>query len=159
MVCHNEDTSILYHHGTSRISKKAFQQAKMNITDNHEGKMEILPMSSRRWRVWINKASVYRALQTFRSLDYANIMQSLQKIWTTFKCRLGSGLFAYVGQEDKIISMKIGFVHKNMLRGNPRTEKCNQLQKSSLIWKDALRNTKKYDIIGLKNATSCKNLP
>ena len=55
--------------------------------------------------------------------------------------------------------MKIRFVHKNMLRGNPRTEKCNQLQKSSLIWKDALRNTKKYDIIGLKNATSCKNLP
>ena len=49
--------------------------------------------------------------------------------------------------------MKIEFVHKNMLRGNPRTEKCNQLQKSSLIWKDALRNTKKYDIIGLKNAT------
>ncbi len=37
-----------------------------------------------------------------------------------------------VGQEDKIISMKIGFVHKNMLRGNPRTEKCNQLQKSYL---------------------------
>lgn len=37
-----------------------------------------------------------------------------------------------MGQEDKIISMKIGFVHKNMLRGNPRTEKCNLLQKSSL---------------------------
>ncbi len=55
--------------------------------------------------------------------------------------------------------MKIGFVHKNVLRGNPRTEKCNQLQKSSLIWKDALRNTKNYDIIGLKNATGCKNLP
>ena len=85
-------------------------------------------------------------------------MQSLQNVWTTFKCRLGSGLFAFVGQEDKIISMKIGFVHKSMLRGNPRTEKCNQLQKSSLIWKDALRNTKKYDIIGLKNATSCENL-
>ena len=47
VVCHNEDTSILYHHGASRISKKAFQQAKMIITDNHEGKMEILPMSSR----------------------------------------------------------------------------------------------------------------
>ena len=72
---------------------------------------------------------------------------------------LGSGLFAFVGQEDIIISMKIGFVHKKMLRGNPRTEKCNLLQKSSLIWKDALRNTKKYDIIGLKNVTSCKNLP
>ena len=86
-------------------------------------------------------------------------MQSLQNVWTTFKCRLGSGLFAFVGQEDKIISMKIGFVHKNMLRGNPGTEKCNQLQKSSLIWKDALRNTKKYDIIGLKNATCCRNLP
>ena len=86
-------------------------------------------------------------------------MQSLQNVWTTFKCRLGSGLFAFVGQEDKIISMKIGFVHKNMLRGNPGTEKCNQLQKSSLIWKDALRNTKKYNIIGLKNATSCENLP
>ena len=71
---------------------------------------------------------------------------------------LGSGLFAFVGQEDKIISMNIGFVHKNMLRGNPRTEKCNQSQKSSLIWEDALRNTKKYDIIGLKNATCCKNL-
>ena len=28
--------------------------------------------------------------------------------------------------------MKIGFLHKNMLRGNPRTEKCNWLQKSSL---------------------------
>ena len=82
-----------------------------------------------------------------------------QCVWTTFKCRLGSGLFAFVGQEDKIISMKIGFVHKNMLRGNPGTEKCNQLQKSSLIWKEALRNTKKYDIIGLKNATSCENLP
>ena len=45
MVCHNEDTSILYHHGASRISKKAFQQAKMIITDNHESKMGILPMS------------------------------------------------------------------------------------------------------------------
>ena len=55
--------------------------------------------------------------------------------------------------------MKIEFVHKNVLRGNPRTEKCNQSQKSSLIWKDALRNTKKYDIIGLKNATYCKNIP
>ena len=86
-------------------------------------------------------------------------MQSLQNVWTTFKCRLGSGLFAFVGQEDKIISMKIGFVHKNMLRGNLGTEKCNQLQKSFLIWKDALRNTKKYDILGLKSATSCKNLP
>ena len=40
--------------------------------------------------------------------------------------------YSIVGQEDKIISMKIGFVHKNMLRGNPGTEKCNQLQKSSL---------------------------
>ena len=39
VVCHNEDTSILYHHGASRISKKAFQQAKMIITDNHESKM------------------------------------------------------------------------------------------------------------------------
>ena len=55
--------------------------------------------------------------------------------------------------------MKTGFVHKNVLCGNPRTEKCNYSQKSSLIWKDALRNTKKYDIIGLKSATSCKNLP
>ena len=59
---------------------------------------------------------------------------------------LGVVFLRFVGQEDKIISMKIGFVHKNMLRGNARTEKCNQLQQSSLIWKDALRNTKKYDI-------------
>lgn len=55
--------------------------------------------------------------------------------------------------------MKIGFVHKNMLRGNPRTENCNQLQKSFLIWRDELRNIKKHDIIGLKIATNCKNLP
>ena len=48
VACHNEDTSILYHHGASRISKKAFQQAKMIITDNHESKMGILPMSFRR---------------------------------------------------------------------------------------------------------------
>lgn len=52
-------------------------------------------------------------------------------------------VFCVCEQKDKIISMKIGFVHKNMLRGNLGTEKCNQLQKSSLIWKDALRNTKK----------------
>ena len=63
MVCHNEDTSILYHHGASRISKKAFQQAKMIITDNHEGKMEILPMSSRRCEAQPKKSSIYAGLK------------------------------------------------------------------------------------------------
>ena len=45
MVCHNEDTSILYHHGASRISKKAFQQAKTIITDNHESNDSYLLLS------------------------------------------------------------------------------------------------------------------
>ena len=48
MVCHNEDTSILYHHGASRISKKAFQQAKTIITDNPNAALVVYTGAERR---------------------------------------------------------------------------------------------------------------
>ena len=48
---------------------------------------------------------------------------------------------------------------RDNIKRNYATEKCNLIQKSVLKWQNNLSKTQICAIIGLKNATSCKNLP